>query len=209
MVEFSSELVYSWEYLKIKKTILILLLALQDWIYGLKCDLYWRKFHELWKRMFIPQPLKYSVGSVKYNWKSISTLKFVCWVLVFRLSDLPTDKNRFFKLPNIPITGRICLSESSSIYIMRSSLSRFGTCIIASWEIAPFINIDPHSFSPLTNFDLKFVLVCMYIIEICFLLVSVSFCIFCFLVNVCLCQLSKFFVLFLLFFHRKQLDLGF
>lgn len=134
-----------------------------------------------------------------------------CWVLVFGLGNLPTDKNRFLKLPNIPITGPICCFESSSICIMRSSLSTFGTHIKASWKIVSLINMDSHFFSPLTNFDLKFVLVHMSIIKksafFWFLSPwSKNFCIFCFLANVCLCQLRMVFsfVLFL-----GQLDLGF
>jgi hypothetical protein len=84
-----------------------MLLYFNDLLYGLKCDVFWRKFHGQLRRMSILQLFEGILCRGLFGpfdlWSSL-TLKFLCWFFFF-LPWWSIYESRVLKLPTITVSG--------------------------------------------------------------------------------------------------------
>jgi hypothetical protein len=115
--------------------------------------------------------MKYSVA-IKFIW-SIVLINSEIPLVFFGLEAIFIGDNGVLKSSTIIVLRSICAYKSSSVYLMKWGMSMFGayllTIVIFSGWIDSFINMKWPSLSPLTNYDLKSVLLDMSIaFPVCF-----------------------------------------
>jgi hypothetical protein len=125
---------------------------------ALRCDQFWRRFHELLRRMYIVQQLgKYSVD--------ISSIWSMVWfssrisLRIFCLDDLSIGYGGVLRSSTTTVLECIYVFRSFRVCLMKLSVLTLGAyrliIVISFWCISPFISIECPSLSHLTNVRLK------------------------------------------------------
>jgi hypothetical protein len=126
---------------------------------ALKYDQFWKRFHELLRRMYIVQKLgeifcRFELGPFGL-WCDL-ILGFFYWF--FCLDDLSIGDRGVLRTHTITVLQFIYVFRSFRVCLMKLDVLTLGAyrlMIISFWCISPFINIECPSLSHLINVSLK------------------------------------------------------
>jgi hypothetical protein len=129
-------------------------------LYALTYDQFWRRFHELLRRMYIVQKLdeifcRHLLGPFDL-WHDL-TLEFLYWF--FCLDDLSIGDRGVLKSPTTTVLESIFAFRSIRVCLMKLGALTLGAyrliIVVSFWWISPFISMECPSLSHLINVSLK------------------------------------------------------